>query len=354
MTLELTRIEPTERNRATAKKLNGFREILDDVNQLLAQAGDHRGRIELHDRLAAQCAIIRAVLDDSNDSACRRTLYSFARALTILRSLAAKGFGAITFNASERKVLGALMSQLTEDSSAGTWIGTLDAWLKTSKFILTYRDDLMGEVDLKDLLKREISFRQALPDEAEPEPITDLMMEDPHSVVASEQYAATAMNLRCVANSVTDANALLCERGGSDGAIRRSNAILCRAEVLRWILDESVSNAQQEPDGLPGMAASMSIAALTARAEAGATVVMVQHFNAGLRFIARDGDLDAEEIPTGSIWIGDFEAWRRVADFALSKLRMGADPGILARALSEGPATALTGGRLLARKVKPR
>src|ERR1039457_461322 len=118
MTLELTRIEPTERNRATAKKLNGFREILDDVNQLLAQAGGHRGRIELHDRLASQCAIIRAVLDDSNDSACRRTLYSFARALTILRSLAAKGFGATTFNASERKVLGALMSDLTVPMTA--------------------------------------------------------------------------------------------------------------------------------------------------------------------------------------------------------------------------------------------
>src|ERR1035441_4941504 len=95
MTLELTRLQPTERNRATAKKLNGFREVLDEVNQLLAQAGDHHGRLQLHDRLAAQCAIVRAVLGDSSDIGCRRTLYSFAKALTILRGLAAKGFGAI-------------------------------------------------------------------------------------------------------------------------------------------------------------------------------------------------------------------------------------------------------------------
>ena len=353
MTLELTRIDPTDRSRATATKLNGFREILDEVNQLLALAGDHRGRLQLHDRLAAQCAIVRAVLADSSDSGCRCTLYSFGRALRILCDFAAKGLGAVTFDATKRTVSGALMSDLTEDSSAGTWVGRLEAWLKTAEFIRTYRCDLLGEVDLKDLLKREISFRQALPDEAEPEPITDLVMEDPHSVVASEQYAAAAMNLRCVANSVIDANTLLSERGGSDGAIRRSNAVLCRAEVLRWMLDQSVCNGEQEPDRLPGMAANMAATALTARSEAGATVVMVQHFNGGIRFIAREGDLDAEETPTGSIWIGDFEAWRRVADFALSKLRMGADPGTLARALSEGPATTLTGGRLLARKVRP-
>ena len=132
MTLELTRLRPTERSKAIAKKLNGFCEILEEVNRLLALAGDHRGRLQLHDRLAAQCAIIRAVLGESTDDGCRHTLYSFARALTILRGLAAKGFGAITFNASERKVLGALMSQLTEDVSAGTWIGSLDAWLQTS------------------------------------------------------------------------------------------------------------------------------------------------------------------------------------------------------------------------------
>ena len=43
-----------------------------------------------------------------------------------------------------------------------------------------------------------------------------------------------------------------------------------------------------------------------------------------------------------------FEVWRRVATFALVKLRMGADSGILVRALSDGPAKALTGARLRA------
>ena len=64
MTLELTRLQPMERNRATAKKLGAFREVLDEVNQLLALAGDHRRRLQLHDRLAAQCVIIRAVLEE--------------------------------------------------------------------------------------------------------------------------------------------------------------------------------------------------------------------------------------------------------------------------------------------------
>ena len=349
MSLELTRLRPTERSKAIAKKLNGFREILEEVNQLLARAGDYPGRLQLHARLAAQCAIVRAVLGDSTDDGCRRTLYSFARALTILRGLAAKGFGAVTFNAGERKVFGALMSQLTEDSSAGTWIGTLDAWLQTSKFILTYRDDLLGKVDLSDLLKLEISFREAMPDEPEPEPIVDEMVENPPSSAASELNVATAMNLRAVANSVADANTLLGGRYGcSDGAIRRANAVLCNAEILRWILDESLSKTAPEPHGLPSIAATIAVTALTARSEAGVIGVIVEPFNAGLRFVQGERGLGVAGLPAGAVWIGDFEAWRRVAAFTLSKLRMGADSGILIRALSDGPAKALTGTRLRA------
>jgi hypothetical protein len=81
MSLELTRLQPTERNRATAKKLNGFREVLDEVNQLLALAGDHRGRLQLHDRLAAQCAIVRAVLGDSTDDGWKALTGARLRAL---------------------------------------------------------------------------------------------------------------------------------------------------------------------------------------------------------------------------------------------------------------------------------
>jgi hypothetical protein len=264
--------------------------------------------------------------------------------------LAAKGLGAVTFNASERKVFGALMSDLTEDSSAGTWIGALDAWLQTSKFILTYRDDLMGKVDLKNLLKLEVSFREALPDEPEPEPIVDEVVETPRSGAALELHLATAMNLRAVANSATDANSLLSGSGCSDEAIRRSNAVLCRAEVLRWIPDQSVCNGEQQPDRLPGMAASMAATALTARSEAGAIGVIVEPFNAGLRFVQGERGLGVAGLPAGAVWIGEFEAWRRVAAFALSKLRMGVDSGVLLCALSDGSASALTGGSFLRRK----
>ena len=350
-TLELTRIDPTERSRATATKLNAFREILDEVNQLLAQAGDHRGRLQLHDRLVAQCAIVRAVVGDSSDIGCRRTLYSFAKALKILCDFAAKGLGAVIVNATKRTISGALMSDLTEDSSAGTWVGTLEAWLKTAESIQTYESDLLSEVYLANLLKLEVSFRDALPYEPEPESIVDEVVENPPAGAASELHLATAMNLRAVANSVADANALLGSGYGcSDGAIRRSNAVLCKAEVLRWVLDESLSKTAQEADGLPSAAASIAVRALTARSEAGAMGVIVEPFNAGLRFVPGERDLGVAGLPAGAVWIGDFEAWRRVAAFTLSKLRMGVDSGILLCALSDGSATALTGRSLLARK----
>ena len=346
MTLELTRLLPMERDRATAKKLGCFREVLDEVNQLLALSGDHYGRLQLHDRLTAQCVIIRSVLEDSNDGGYHRTLFSFARALTILCDFAAKGLGAITLNATERSVSATLMPKLTEGSSAGIWVGTLEAWLQTAHFIRTYRDDLLGEVDLENLLKRDIAIREALPGEPAPEAIVDEVVEHPPSAVPS-QFAAAAMNLRAVANAVTDANAIVCDPGGLDQALRRSNAILCRAEILRWVLDEWL--APQEPDGLPSMAATMAISALIARSEAGAIGVSVEPFNAGVRFIRDDSKLGVADLPAEAAWIGDYEAWRRVAAFALSKLRMGADSGRLARALSQGPAT-LAGGRMLARR----
>ena len=199
---------------------------------------------------------------------------------------------------------------------------------------------------MENLLKRDIAIREALPGEPEPEPIVDEVVENPPSDAAS-QYAA-AMNLRAVANAVTDANAIVCDPGGLDQALGRSNAILCRAEVLRWVLDESL--APQEPDGLPSIAATIAISALIARSEAGAIGVIVEPFNAGVRFIPGDSKFGVADLPADSVWIGDYEAWRRVATFALSKLRMGADSGRLVRALSEGPASALAGGRMLARR----
>jgi hypothetical protein len=351
MTLELTRIDPTKRSRATATKLNGFREVLDEVNQLLARAGDHRGRLQLHDRLAAQCAVVRAVLGDSSDNGCRRTLCSFGRALRILCDFAAKGLGAVTFDATRRTVSGVLMSDLTEDSSAGTWVGKVEAWLKTAEFIRTYEGDLLGEVYLANLLKLGTSFQEALPDEPEPEPIMDEVVENPPAGAASELKVATAMNLRAVANSVADANTLLGGGYGcSDGAIRRSNAVLCKADILRWILDEALSKTAREPDGLPSIAASIAVRALTARSEAGAIGVIVEPFNAGLHFVPYERNLGVVGLPAGAVWTGGFEAWRRVAAFTLSKLRMGVDSGILLCALSDGSASALTGGSLLRRK----
>ena len=126
--------------------------------------------------------------------------------------------------------------------------------------------------------------------------------------------------------------------------------MLCKAEILRWILDESLSKTAQEPHGLPSIAATIAVTALTARSEAGAIGVIVEPFNAGLRFVPGERNLGVAGLPAGAVWIGDFEAWRRVAAFTLSKLRMGVDSGVLLCALSDGSATALTGGSLLRRK----
>src|ERR1035441_4283000 len=115
------------------------------------------------------------------------------------------------------------------------------------------------------------------------------------------------MNLRAVANSVADANTLLGSGYGcSDGAVRRSNAVLCSAEVLRWILDESLSKTAQEPDGLPSIAATIAVTALTARSEAGAIGVIVEPFNAGLHFVQGEPNLGAAGLSAGAVLVGGY------------------------------------------------
>src|ERR1039457_2694823 len=230
---DLNGLRPMERNRAMEENFGSFRETLDEVNQLLVRAGDYSGRRQLLDRLVTQCTIIRAVLQASDDGGCRRILFSFARALTILSDLAAKGYGAIELDATKRKVGAALASMLSGGSADGKLVGTLGAWIETAEFVRTYRDDLLGKVD-PGLLKLDIPLREALPDEPGLAPIVDELVENPPSGAASELYAAAAMNLRSMANSVTDANAIVrgCGRA-SGGDFGRPNAVLCRAEILR-------------------------------------------------------------------------------------------------------------------------
>jgi hypothetical protein len=69
-----------------------------------------------------------------------------------------------------------------------------------------------------------------------------------------------------------------------------------------------------------------------------------------MKYLEEPGNLGVAALPVGAVWLGGFEAWRRVAAFTLSKLRMGVDSGILLCALSDGSATAQTGGSLLRRK----
>src|ERR1039458_252531 len=88
-------------------------------------------------------------------------------------------------------------------------------------------------------------------------------------------------------------------------ALRRSSAVLCKAEVLRWILDESLSKTAQEPHGLPSIAATIAITALSTRSEAGAIGVIVDPFNAGVRFIPGERNLSVAGLPAGAVWIGD-------------------------------------------------
>ena len=69
-----------------------------------------------------------------------------------------------------------------------------------------------------------------------------------------------------------------------------------------------------------------------------------------MKYLDEPGNLGVAGLPVGAVWTGGFEAWRRVAAFALSKLRMGVDSAVLLCALSDGSASALTGGSLLRRK----
>jgi hypothetical protein len=79
-------------------------------------------------------------------------------------------------------------------------------------------------------------------------------------------------------------------------------------------------------------AARIALEVLTTRFEEGAVGMVFRRQDNDVRFLGAE-PVSGVAVPAGAVWIGDFDAWYRLSEFVLRRLRLGNDGGIIRKAL---------------------
>jgi hypothetical protein len=80
-------------------------------------------------------------------------------------------------------------------------------------------------------------------------------------------------------------------------------------------------------------AARIALEVLTTRFEEGAVGMVFRRQDKHVRFLGAEPVSGVAAVPAGAVWIGDFDAWYRLAEFVLRRLRLGNDGGSIRKAL---------------------
>ena len=80
-------------------------------------------------------------------------------------------------------------------------------------------------------------------------------------------------------------------------------------------------------------AARIALEVLTVRFEEGSVGMLFRRQDNDVRFLGAEPVSGVAAVPAGAVWIGDFDAWYRLAEFVLRRLRLGNDGGIIRKAL---------------------
>jgi hypothetical protein len=79
-------------------------------------------------------------------------------------------------------------------------------------------------------------------------------------------------------------------------------------------------------------AARIALEVLTTRFEEGTVGMVFRRQDNDVRFLGAE-PVSRVAVPAGTVWIGDFDAWYRLSEFVLRRLRLGNDGGIIHKAL---------------------
>jgi hypothetical protein len=125
-----------------------------------------------------------------------------------------------------------------------------------------------------------------------------------------------------------------------DAAVRRRTAsdffewadeVRNGADLVGWISQHAVPGTVTAETAVE--AARIALEVLTTRFEEAAVGMVFRRQDNDVRFLGAEPVSGVAAVPAGAVWIGDFDAWYRLSEFVLRRLRLGNDGGIIRNAL---------------------
>jgi len=106
------------------------------------------------------------------------------------------------------------------------------------------------------------------------------------------------------------------------------------ADLVGWISQHAVPGIVTAETAVE--AARIALEVLTTRFEEGSVGMVFRRQDHDVRFLGAEPVSGVAAVPAGAVWIGDFDAWYRLSEFVLRRLRLGNDGGSTRKALLSG------------------
>jgi hypothetical protein len=319
-----------DRNRAVEGDLLTLQDILAEAYTRVGGSPDpvaHRRELT---RLEAVCAVLRETSQMSGPKNSKRVLWSLVIALRQMQTAARMGLVGMDIQLDEDEVVWLPHSDMTEGFSSDThWIGTIEGWLRLAAFIRARSKGPLQDPKLATLFSWTTAHEADTFEEVSLKPISRELIDDSSWSRPGGQRPGTAANLSNFARLLRDLDAAVRRRTASD-FFEWADEVRNGADLVGWISQHAVPGTVTAETAVE--AARIALEVLTTRFEEGAVGMVFRRQDNDVRFLGVE-PVSRVAVPAGAVWIGDFDAWYRLAEFVLRRLRLGNDGGSIRKAL---------------------
>jgi hypothetical protein len=329
--MDLSEMSPMDRNRAVEGDLWTLQDILAEAYTRVGGTPDpvaHRRELT---RLEALCAILRETSQMSGSKSSKRVLCSLVIALRQMQTATRMGMVGMDIQLDQDEVVWLPHSDMTEGFSSDThWIGTIEGWLRLAAFIRARRKGPLQDPKLATLFSWTSAHEADTFEEVSLKPISRELIDDSSWSRPGGQRPGTVANLSNFARLLRDVDAAVRRRTAAD-FFEWADEVRNGANLVGWISQHAVPGTVTAETAVE--AATIALEVLTTRFEEGAVGMVFRRQGNDVRFLGAEPVSGVAAVPAGAVWIGDFDAWYRLAEFVLRRLRLGNDGGIIRKAL---------------------
>jgi hypothetical protein len=320
-----------DRNRAVEGDLLTLQDILAEAYTRVGGSPDpvaHRRELT---RLEAVCAVLRETSQMSGPKNSKRVLWSLVIALRKMQTAARMGLVGMDIQLDQDEVVWLPHSDMTEGFSSDTyWIGTLEGWLRLAAFIGARSKGPLQDPKLATLFSWTTAHEADTFEEVSLKPISRELIDDSSWSRPGGQRPGTAANLSNFARLLRDLDAAVRRRTASD-FFEWADEVRNGANLVGWISQHAVPGTVTAETAVE--AARIALDVLTTRFQEGAVGMVFRRQDKDVRFLGAEPVSGVAAVPAGAVWIGDFDAWYRLAEFVLRRLRLGNDGAMIRKAL---------------------